>query len=105
MYRKITQSKTYRNENGEAIEIIEKAENKTGYHTNISLDLQLLNRRSKLIPGESTIHEYTQLFLKYGYSLSSMVTIYVHRARWLFHEKIYLTLCFKQESNGLTTVS
>ena len=88
MYRRFTQPLNYFDENGKAIEILEKAEKIVGSHTHCQFDLQLLGRRSKLNSDEWIRREYTSLFEKYITSCSGLSTIYVHRARWLFHEKI-----------------
>ena len=96
MYRKITQSMDYADENQKAIEILEEAEKKIGFHTNYTFELQLPSRRSKSKPEEWVRREYTSLFEKYTSSSSGLSTIYVHRARWLFHEKIYSTPVLKQ---------
>ena len=96
MYRRFTQSMNYADDNSKAIEILEKAEKIVGSHTNHLFDLQLLGRRSKLKSDEWVRREYNGLFEKYICSSSGLSTIYFHRARWLFHKKIYPTLVRKQ---------
>ena len=96
MYRRFTQSMNYAYDNSEAIEILEKAEKIVGSHMNHLFDLQLLGRRSKFKPDEWVRREYTSLFEKYICSSSGLSTIYFHRTKWLFHEKIYSTLVLKQ---------
>ena len=59
MYRKITQSMDYADENQKAIEILEEAGKKISFHTNYTFELQLLSRRSKSKPEEWIRREYT----------------------------------------------